>query len=144
VGDVEIRRAASDAELDAAIALRHEVFCREQGVPPEDELDGRDGDGLHLVAVEDGRVLATCRLVWVGSTVQFSRLAVEHRERGRGLGARLLEMAEDESRRTRARRMVLHAQTHAIDLYAHHGWRARGPRFVEAGIEHVAMEKTLA
>jgi predicted GNAT family N-acyltransferase len=144
VADVEIRRAASNAELDAAIALRHEVFCREQGVPPQDELDGRDDDGLHLVAVEDGEVLATCRLVWVGSTVQFSRLAVEHGYRGRGVGSKLLAMAEDEARSTRARRMVLHAQTHAIDLYAHHGWRTRGPRFVEAGIEHVAMEKPLA
>ena len=53
-------------------------------MPETDEQDGRDPEGLHLVAVEDGRVIATCRLVFVGGTVQFSRLAVEPGARRRG------------------------------------------------------------
>ena len=52
------------------------MFCVEQGVSEREELDGRDGDGVHLVAVADGQVLGTCRLLFVGPTVQFSRLAV--------------------------------------------------------------------
>ena len=41
------------------------------------------------------------------------------------------------------RRLVLHAQTYALKLYETAGYRARGRVFVEAGIEHVAMEKTV-
>ena len=73
----EIRRAQSRQELEAALELRHDVFCVEQGVPERDELDGRDHEGIHLVAVRDGEMLATCRILLVGSTAQFSRLAVK-------------------------------------------------------------------
>ena len=40
-----------------ALALRHEVFCREQGVPEFEELDGRDAEGIHLVAIADGELV---------------------------------------------------------------------------------------
>ena len=41
----EVRRARGEHEMAAALALRHEVFCVEQGVPEHEELDGRDHDG---------------------------------------------------------------------------------------------------
>ena len=47
----EVRRARDTAELAGALRLRHAVFCVEQGVPEREELDGRDGEGIHLVAV---------------------------------------------------------------------------------------------
>ena len=57
----EVRRALSDEELEAALRLRHEVFCIEQGVPRREEQDGRDPDGIHLVAIADGRLVGTAR-----------------------------------------------------------------------------------
>jgi predicted GNAT family N-acyltransferase len=143
---VEVRRADGRAEMDALLDLRHRVFCLEQGVPKREEIDGRDGDAIHLVAVhsEDGRVLGTCRLLFVDRTVQLSRLAVEPDERRKGIATRLLHAADREASAARARRIVLHAQTYARDLYTADGYEPRGRTFVEAGIEHVAMEKRLA
>lgn len=141
---VEVRRVAGRAEMDAALDVRHRVFCVEQGVPKREEIDGRDGDAVHLVAVEDGRVLGTCRLLFVDRTVQFSRLAVEPDARRRGIATRLLQAADAEALGAGARRIVLHAQTYARDLYLADGYEPRGHVFVEAGIEHVAMEKRLA
>ena len=40
----EVRRARDDSEMEAALQLRYEVFCVEQGVPRREELDGRDSD----------------------------------------------------------------------------------------------------
>ncbi|MDO8184377.1 GNAT family N-acetyltransferase [Conexibacter sp. JD483] len=140
----EIRRVGSPAEMSAALALRDRVFCREQGVPKREELDGRDGEAIHLVAVEQGVVLGTCRLLIVDKTVQFSRLAVEPAARRRGLATRLLIAADAEAFDAGARRLVLHAQTYARDLYLANGYEPRGHVFVEAGIEHIAMEKRLA
>jgi predicted GNAT family N-acyltransferase len=90
-----------------------------------------------------GEILGTCRLVFVGRTVQFSRLAVRHWARRRRIAATLLEAADAEARRGRARRLVLHAQTYAQALYEQAGYVTRGNVFREAGIEHVAMEKEL-
>jgi predicted GNAT family N-acyltransferase len=140
---VEIRPAQGDEEREAAIRLRHRVFVEEQGVPERDEVDGRDGEGVHLLAIENGRIVGTLRLVFVGSTVQLSRLAIDVSHRRQGVASRLLRAADDEVRRRGARRVVLHAQTYAKDLYLSHGYRPRGPMFVEAGIEHVAMEKSV-
>jgi predicted GNAT family N-acyltransferase len=139
----EVRRARVPQELAAALRLRYDVFCVEQGVPEREELDGRDHEGIHLIAVEDRELLGTCRLVLVGKTVQFSRLAVRAPARRRGIATALLEAADAETRAVGARRLVLHAQTYARPLYENAGYRARGSAFREAGIEHIAMEKEL-
>lgn len=139
----EVRRVGGEAEMAAVLALRHEVFCAEQGVPEHEELDGRDQEALHLIAIANGQLLGTCRLLLVGATAQFSRLAVRAASRRRGIATALLAAADDESRAAGARRIVLHAQTYARELYDTAGYRARGRVFVEAGIEHIAMEKQL-
>jgi predicted GNAT family N-acyltransferase len=141
--DYEVRRAQGDEELRQALAIRHEVFCVEQGVPEWEEVDGRDPEGIHLVAVARGELVGTCRLLVVGRTVQFSRLAVRMSARRRGIATALLRAADAESRSAGASRIVLHAQTYARALYDGVGYRPRGVVFREAGIEHVAMEKVL-
>ena len=140
----DVRRVRGDQEMQELLALRHKVFCEEQGVPTHEETDGRDHDALHLVAVSDGEVVGTCRLLLVGSTAQFSRLAVSQAARRRGIASALLEEAERETLAAGGRRLVLHAQTYARELYDRAGYRTRGRVFIEAGIEHVAMEKTIA
>ncbi len=139
----DVRRASGEAEMAAVFKLRHEVFCHEQGVPAREELDGRDDESLHLIAVAGGEVLATCRLLFVGNTVQFSRLAVAASARRHGIASALLDLADDETRAAGARRLVLHAQTYARELYEAAGYVSRGRIFMEAGIEHIAMEKYL-
>lgn len=137
----EVRRAVGEDEMTAVLELRHQVFCEEQGVPEREELDGRDREGLHLVAVSGCELLATCRLLFVGPTVQLSRLAVRVSARRHGIATALLELADVETRAGGARRLVLHAQTYARSLYEAAGYEPRGRIFMEAGIEHVAMEK---
>jgi predicted GNAT family N-acyltransferase len=137
----EVRRARGEDEMSAVLALRHEVFCVEQGVPEREEVDGRDGDAMHLVGVSGADLLATCRLLFVGPTVQFSRLAVRVSARRHGIASALLDLADEEAKAAGSRRLVLHAQTYARSLYEAAGYEPRGRLFMEAGIEHIAMEK---
>jgi predicted GNAT family N-acyltransferase len=139
----EVRRVRGADEMTAALELRHQVFCIEQRVPEHEELDGRDGEGIHLVAVANGKMLGTCRLLMVGTTAQFSRLAVRVSARRRGIATALLDAADGETVAAGGRRLVLHAQTYAQELYEYAGYRPRGRAFREAGIEHIAMEKHL-
>jgi predicted GNAT family N-acyltransferase len=139
----EVRRVRGEDEMAAALELRHDVFCVEQGVPDNEELDGRDHEGIHLVAISNGELVGTCRILMVGSTAQFSRLAVRVDARRQGIATALLEAADAETRAAGGKRLVLHAQTYARELYENAGYRPRGRVFREAGIEHIAMEKHL-
>jgi predicted GNAT family N-acyltransferase len=139
----EVRPARDQSEVDAALALRHEVFCTEQGVSLEEERDGRDGEALHLVVVDDGEVVGTCRLLTEGSDVKLGRMAVATSHRGRRLAAALLAEADAQARELHARRIVLAAQLTAEAIYERAGYAPYGEVFLDAGIEHVMMGKAL-
>jgi predicted GNAT family N-acyltransferase len=141
---VGFRRARDAAERSAARELRIRVFCGEQGVPREEEIDGRDDEAVHLVAVERGVVIGTCRLLFDGGTCKLGRLVVDLEARRRGIGGRLLALGEEEARDAGAERIVLNAQMRARGVYRAAGYAERGDRFLEAGIEHVRMERPLA
>ena len=140
----EVREARGDSERAAALALRHEVFVGEQGVPVELEIDEHDDTALHLVALQDGRLVGTCRLVRDGAKAKFGRLVVARDARGAGIGSALLDEAERRARAAGAQQMVLTAQLAAMRLYERAGYTARGEVFLDAGIEHMTMEKALA
>ncbi|MDQ3721138.1 MAG: GNAT family N-acetyltransferase, partial [Actinomycetota bacterium] len=111
---------------------------------PSADRDGRDHEALHLVAVEGEDIVGTCRLVLEGSRARLGRLAVTRSRRREGIGAALLAEADCQARRAGARRIELHAQLPARELYARDGYTEQGEVFVEEGIEHVAMAKRLA
>jgi predicted GNAT family N-acyltransferase len=137
---IEVRTARDEAEVEAALALREEVFCGEQGVSLADE---RDGEAVHLVAVDGGAVLGTCRLLVEGTTVKLGRMAVGRAARGRGLGRALLDEADVQARALGAERIALAAQLSAQPMYERAGYEPYGDVFLDAGIEHVMMEKAL-
>jgi predicted GNAT family N-acyltransferase len=120
------------------------VFSGEQGVRPEADRDGRDGEATHVVAMDGERVVGTCRLVFRGDIARLGRMAVEPGLRGQGTGAELLREAERVAREVGAERIALHAQLAATSLYTRDGYERCGAEFVEEGIGHVAMEKSLA
>jgi predicted GNAT family N-acyltransferase len=159
---IEFRPAADDAEVRQALELRRSVFVDEQGVPAHLEADGRDHEATHLVAVADGHVVATLRLVTkrdrgahaepdrrrdsdrAEPRIRLGRLAVAPAYRRRGLASALLAAAEREVSTAGGGRIVLHAQTYACGLYAAAGYECRGGPFQEAGVEHITMERHVA
>ena len=140
---VAIRWGQGSGDVAAALALREEVFVREQGVPVEEEVDGRDEDALHLLAFEDERVVGTLRLLFDGDTVKVGRVAVERRSRRRGVAAAMLAEAIAEARRRGCTRARLASQVDAVAVYEGAGFAVESDVFVEAGIPHVWMGRTL-
>ena len=140
---IAVRPTRDDREVAAALALREEVFCGEQGVSLAEERDGLDEEAVHLVVVDDGTVVATCRLLVEGTTVRLGRMAVARSRRGLGLARLLLTEADARARALGAERIVLAAQLSAQPLYDRAGYGAYGDVFLDAGIEHVMMAKAL-
>jgi predicted GNAT family N-acyltransferase len=131
--------------LQAAFALREEVFCDEQGVPRELELDGYDTGARHLVAVdgESGEVIGTLRLLRDGETAKVGRVAVRASFRRRGVASQMLQMAVERAAAEGCTRARLAAQTQATLVYEGAGFAVESEPFQEAGIEHVWMGREL-
>ena len=127
--------------MDAAMELRRVVFCEEQGVALDADRDGRDPEALHLVALDRGRVVGTCRLLIGGDAARLGRMAVAVEKRGAGVGGALLGEADRAAAAAGNRLIRLHAQTYARGVYDRAGYEVRGEPFMEEGIEHVAMQK---
>jgi predicted GNAT family N-acyltransferase len=138
-----IARRARAAEMPAVLALRHAVFCEEQGVPEELERDAEDANAVHLVVDDAGAVIGTCRLLGSGEVVRVGRMAVTRTRRGEGLGALLLACAHEVAAGAGAREVELHAQVAVRGFYARAGYAAEGDVFVDAGIDHVLMRRRI-
>lgn len=143
--EVSFRWAGGDEDLQGAIRVRKVVFCEEQGVPVEEELDGRDAQALHLVALAPGdeRVVGTLRLLFDGDVVKVGRVAVESSWRRRGIAGRMLLVALDRARGLGSRSARLAAQLEAVELYEKAGFEVQSEVFEEAGIPHVWMGRRL-
>ena len=123
-------------------AVRDEVFVGEQGVPVELEHDALDPLCAHALArLLDGTPIGTARLT---PDHHIGRMAVRAPWRGRGVGDALLMALVEESRKRGWPQVRLNAQVSAIGFYDRHGFQPEGERFIEAGIEHQAMLRTLS
>lgn len=141
------RREAGNWETvgQAALALRHQVFVEEQGVPKEIEHDEFDLVAEHVVIFNQMNLpVATGRLLPAqGGISRIGRMAVNRVLRGSGLGEMVLQALLDKASSRGDLEVVLHAQTSAQDFYAKCGFKPDGAMFEEAGIEHITMRKRL-
>lgn len=133
-------RIAPTQDIATCRALRRVVFIEEQGVSEADEVDGLDGQALHLLATLDGTPVGSARLLVTGETGKVGRVCVLAQARGTGLGAALMRAAVDEFRKIPGVKQVkLGAQTHALGFYERLGFAAFGPEYMDAGIPHRDM-----
>jgi predicted GNAT family N-acyltransferase len=143
---VQIRWAAEEDDLPRAVQLRKEVFCDEQGVSLAEELDGRDQEAEHLVALTpDGRrTIGTLRLLVDGASAKVGRVAVARDWRRQGIASRMLALALQHAYERGCTRARLAAQLEAVALYEQAGFAVESDVFHEANIEHVWMGQTLS
>ena len=150
----DIAVAATAEDMETVHAIRREVFVDEQNVPEEEEWDELDATSVHLLARDpDGTPLGTGRLIHGPQAlaltgregaVLLGRLAVLKRARGTGLGVALVRAIEDEGRARGATELELHSQVHALGFYARLGYVAEGPEYLDGGIPHRTMTRSLA
>ena len=130
-----------DEQSGDAKPIRYEVFVVEQKVPLDMEWDEMDARCVHAVAYDaEGQAVGTGRLLPNG---HLGRMAVRRAVRGHGIGARMLEALVDAARARGDREVMLNAQAQAEPFYERFGFRREGEIFMEAGIPHIHMRRTL-
>lgn len=123
-----------------AAPIRFAVFVEEQGVAREIELDDMDEHCEHAVAFQEGRAVATARLLPDG---HIGRMAVLKGWRGRGIGGAILARLVERARQRGDQEVMLSAQVHATAFYRAHGFVEEGAEYFEAGIAHRHMRRRL-
>ena len=136
-----VRPVNWNASRELLRGIRRSVFIEEQRVPEELEWDDADERAYHVLAMdEEGHPIGTGRLKL---DCCIGRMAVLKGWRRRGVGAAILLSLLELARKEGCNVARLHAQTHAIDFYAKHGFSPVGAEFDEAGIPHREMELRL-
>jgi predicted GNAT family N-acyltransferase/gamma-glutamylcyclotransferase (GGCT)/AIG2-like uncharacterized protein YtfP len=134
-----VKKISSRWDVEKAFAIRMRVFVKEQGVPPEIELDRDDKRASHFLATVRGRAVGTARVVIRHGGAKIGRMAVLKSYRRKGVGKTLLKRAIVNARKLGAEKIYLHAQVPVIEFYKKMGFRCVGPVFDEAGIPHRKM-----
>jgi len=138
--------ALSTEELYQIVQLRQQVFVVEQ-VCVYLDADGYDREALHLFAVQQGCIVAYCRLLPPGLKYQeasIGRVCTALEKRGSGLGRELMQKAltlvsasyASESVRVDIR---ISAQLYLQSFYSSLGFTAVSAPYDEDGIPHIEM-----
>jgi len=131
-------------EHEDAFAVRKQVFVEEQGVPLHLECDAEDASATHFIMYEGNDPVGAARLRnIVDDTAKIERVCILQDQRGKKLGALIMKEMEKHAISMNKKKLKLHAQSYAIPFYEKLGYAVTSPEFMDAGIPHRAMEKTI-
>lgn len=138
--------ALSAAELYAVLQLRAEVFVVEQACIFQD-IDGADAQAMHLVGTSQGVLVAYARCFSAGekfAEASIGRIVTRSSVRGSGAGHALVEKAIScLFQRWGAQAIRIGAQAQLASFYRQHGFEKSGLAYVEDGIPHIEMLRSV-
>jgi len=121
-----------------AFRLRRDVFIVEQRVPADEEFDICDLTATHVVALSEGEVCGTLRVIHDEEHIKIGRVVVSIPARGRGVASAMIAYAI--GLQTPGSRFYLTAQADKTALYEKFGFVAFGDLFDDGGMPHIAMK----
>ena len=135
---IDIKQITNSTDLEKAFAIRRQVFCIEQNVSEEIEMDEFDGVATHILAYIKGKPVGTARWRFTVGGAKMERFAVLKKYRGKGVGEALVKYTLDKLKDNDF--IYLNAQESVIKFYEKYGFEVVGSRFYEADIPHRKME----
>jgi predicted GNAT family N-acyltransferase/DNA-binding MarR family transcriptional regulator len=133
---LEVYQAKSTHELKMALAIRHEVFVKEQHVPAEFEKRNNE-DSIHFLATVNDLPAGTARYRKTEDGIKLERFAVLKQYRGMKVGDALVKYILKDL--PPGVRVYLNAQLEIAGLYLSNGFAREGEVFKEANIDHIKM-----
>lgn len=133
-------------ELYAIIQLRNEVFVVEQNCVFQD-ADNKDQFSIHLMGWQGNNLIAYTRLVPPGKAYpepSIGRVVTSKSVRNKGAGKLLMEKSISEIKNTWGNVPIrIGAQLYLKKFYSDLGFIQSGNIYLEDGIEHIEMLRTL-
>jgi predicted GNAT family N-acyltransferase len=127
------------------LELRYQVLRRPLGHTRADVPFPFERESLHLVLCEEARVVG-CVLFHPEDARggRLFQMAIAPEQQGRGLGRALVERLEALLRERGLSEVHLHARAPVASFYERLGYAVYGEPFVEVGVAHVHMRRSLS
>lgn len=131
-------------EYKQMLKLRHQILRKPLNLTfSTDELDREKNDVL-IGAFDEDKILGCCLLTQVDKDcVRLRQMAVQNNLQGKGIGAAMMNFAENVARDLGYRKLIMHARKTAIGFYEKLGYKVSGKEFEEISLPHIIMEKKL-
>ncbi len=104
--------------------MRREIFGKEQGIPEQMDLDGKDERSIHvlLYQTDSPEPIASGRLTIEAESGILSRIAVAQGFRGSGIGKRIVRELEKIAREKKVKKLTLDPHAYLEKFYADLGY----------------------
>lgn len=131
-------------EYEQMIELRNEILRKPLGlVFDKGELE-RETEDILIAAFEEEKMLGCCLLTKTDNQcVRLRQMAVQNNLQGKGIGAAMMNYAENVARDAGYHKVMMHARKNTMDFYKKLGYKVVGSEFEEITIPHYIMEKNL-
>ncbi|MFZ9660548.1 MAG: GNAT family N-acetyltransferase [Chitinophagaceae bacterium] len=131
-------------EYHKMVSLRNEVLRKPLGLHfNEDELQ-KEAHDILIGAFDDEVILACCILTPVDKRhCRLRQMAVQNNLQGKGIGATMMNFAENVARDRGYQILKMHARKSAVGFYEKLGYKICSEMFEEVTIPHFEMQKEL-
>ncbi|HEY9341188.1 MAG TPA: GNAT family N-acetyltransferase [Hanamia sp.] len=135
----------NSGEYKQMIHLREEILRKPLHLTFEaDELDNEINDIL-IGAFDEEKMLGCCILSRVDTrVVRLRQMAVQNNLQGKGIGASMMNFAENLARDSGYKKLIMHARKTAVGFYEKLGYKVSGHEFMEVSLPHYIMSKKLS
>lgn len=132
------------ADYQKMVDLRFRILREPLGLTFSPEYLDKEKDDILCIGEENGLVIGCCILTPLDrSTIQLRQMAVDSSTQKSGVGAKVLQFAEQVANQRGFNKIVLHARKIAVGFYLKYNYNIIGDEFTEVGIPHYEMEKEI-
>ena len=142
---IEIRLIVyGSEEYKRELELRDEVLRKPIGLSIFDNNLEKEAKDYHIGVFENDTIVGILILTDINKDeTKMRQVAVDELFRGKYIGTKLTIFAEDLAKRLGYKRIILKARKTAVEFYEKLGYLIEGDEFLEVGIPHFSMHKTL-
>lgn len=132
------------ADYKKMVDLRMDILRRPLGLTFSAEDLDKEKHDLLIGAFEEDELLACCILTKIAEdTCKLRQMAVRPKMQGTGLGAAMMNYAEQLAKDAGYKKMVMNARKTVKGFYEKLGYEIEGDEFVEVTLPHFYMQKNI-
>lgn len=131
-------------EYSQMLKLRNEILRKPLNLVFDKRELEKERNDILIGAFEENKLLGCCLLTRMDKDcVRLRQMAVQNNLQGKGIGASIMNYAENVARDAGYKVLIMHARKTAVGFYEKLGYTIASEEFIEILIPHFIMEKRL-